>query len=84
MRCGQVSTLMCGSFSARGTLSFSWRLVLAPAWVSDYVVVHELCHLRHLNHSKRFWRLVDEACPERRAAQAWLRRHGPELHAYQV
>jgi predicted metal-dependent hydrolase len=73
-----------GSCSARGTLSFSWRLVIAPHWVSDYVVVHELCHLRHLNHSAHFWRMLDEAYPERRAAQAWLRRHGPELHAYRV
>jgi predicted metal-dependent hydrolase len=71
-----------GSCSTRGTLSFSWRLVMAPAWVADYVVVHELCHLRQMNHSRRFWQLVDEAYPSRRAAQAWLKRHGPELHAY--
>jgi predicted metal-dependent hydrolase len=71
-----------GSCSTRGTLSFSWRLVMAPAWVADYVVVHELCHLRQMNHSHRFWQLVDEAYPSRRAAQAWLKRHGPELLAY--
>ena len=71
-----------GSCSTRGTLSFSWRLVMAPAWVADYVVVHELCHLRQMNHSPRFWQLVDEAYPSRRAAQAWLKRHGPELLAY--
>src|SRR5947209_4978659 len=67
-----------GSCSTRGTLSFSWRLVMAPSWVADYVVVHELCHLRQMNHSRRFWQLVDEAYPSRRAAQAWLKRHGPE------
>jgi len=71
-----------GSCSARGTLSFSWRLVMAPAEVLTYVVVHELCHLRELNHSPAFWRLVAEACPGHRDAEAWLRRHGPELLAY--
>jgi predicted metal-dependent hydrolase len=71
-----------GSCSARGTLSFSWRLVMAPAWVADYVVVHELCHLRQMDHSPRFWRLLDEACPGRRRAQEWLRVHGPELLAH--
>jgi predicted metal-dependent hydrolase len=71
-----------GSCSARGTLSFNWRLVMAPGWVREYVVVHELCHLRHMNHSARFWALVDAACPDRRSAQDWLRRLGPELLAY--
>jgi predicted metal-dependent hydrolase len=71
-----------GSCSSRGTLSFSWRLVLAPRWVAEYVVVHELCHLRHMDHSPRFWRLVDRALPHRRRAQAWLRMHGAELQAY--
>jgi predicted metal-dependent hydrolase len=70
-----------GSCSARGTLSFSWRLVVAPAWVADYVVVHELCHLRHMNHSPRFWALVRDAYPRHAEAQAWLRTHGPELQA---
>jgi predicted metal-dependent hydrolase len=69
------------SCSARGTLSFSWRLVVAPAWVADYVVVHELCHLRHMNHSKAFWELVRAAYPRHGEARAWLRTHGPELHA---
>jgi predicted metal-dependent hydrolase len=55
---------------------------MAPAWVADYVVVHELCHLRQMNHSHRFWQLVDEAYPSRRAAQTWLKRHGPELLNY--
>lgn len=70
-----------GSCSARGTLSFSWRLVVAPSWVADYVVVHELCHLRQMNHSPRFWALVREAYPRHAEAQAWLRTHGPELQA---
>ncbi|MDX6533888.1 MAG: hypothetical protein QOJ13_1264 [Gaiellales bacterium] len=71
-----------GSCSARGTLSFSWRLVMAPPEVLGYVVVHELCHIRHLNHSPAFWKLVADACPDHRASQAWLRRHGGELLAY--
>ncbi len=71
-----------GSGSMRGTLSCSWRLVMTPPEVLDYVVVHELCHLRHMNHSPRFWGLLDEAWPTRREQQEWLRRHGAELHAY--
>jgi predicted metal-dependent hydrolase len=71
-----------GSCSTRGTLSFSWRLVMTPPEVLAYVVVHELCHLRHMNHSARFWELLDEAWPTRRQQQEWLRRHGAELHAY--
>ena len=72
-----------GSCSARGTLSFNWRLVLAPFEVLDYVVVHELCHLREPNHSPRFWRLVAERRPGWRAQRDWLRAHGAELLAFQ-
>jgi predicted metal-dependent hydrolase len=71
-----------GSCSIRGTLSFSWRLVMAPPEVLEYVVVHELCHLRHMDHSPRFWQLLDSAWPTRREQQSWLRSHGAELHAY--
>jgi predicted metal-dependent hydrolase len=71
-----------GSCSARGTLSFNWRLVLAPAEVLEYVVVHELCHLREPSHSPRFWRLLESARPGFRAEREWLRRHGWELQAY--
>jgi predicted metal-dependent hydrolase len=73
-----------GSCSARGNLSFSWRLVIAPAEVLEYVVVHELCHLRELNHSKRFYRLLDEAHPGWRARSAWLRDFGQELQDYRI
>jgi predicted metal-dependent hydrolase len=73
-----------GSCSSRGNLSFSWRLVIAPTEVLEYVVVHELCHLRELNHSKRFYRLLDEARPTWRADAAWLREHGHELHDYRI
>ena len=71
-----------GSCSSRGTLSFNWRLVLAPLEVLDYVVVHELCHLREANHSPRFWRLVAERRPEWREQRGWLREHGAELLAF--
>jgi predicted metal-dependent hydrolase len=71
-----------GSCSPRGTLSFNWRLVLAPLEVLDYVVVHELCHLRVPNHSARFWQLVERARPGWREQRDWLREHGPELLAF--
>src|SRR5690348_12463326 len=62
LRIGDQRTLW-GSCSAKGTLSFNWRLVLAPLEVADYVVVHELCHLRVLDHSRRFWALVESRRP---------------------
>jgi predicted metal-dependent hydrolase len=71
-----------GSCSTRGTLSFNWRLVLAPFEVLDYVVVHELCHLREPNHSRRFWKLVEQRRPDWRAQRGWLHEHGPELLAF--
>jgi predicted metal-dependent hydrolase len=71
-----------GSCSPSGTLSFSWRLVVAPPDVLDYVVVHELCHLREPNHGPRFWRLVEELRPCWRDPARWLRRHGRELASY--
>ena len=71
-----------GSCSSRGTLSFNWRLVLAPRRILEYVVVHELCHLREQNHSRRFWRLVEEAWPAFEEDERWLREHGWELLAY--
>jgi predicted metal-dependent hydrolase len=71
-----------GSCSTRGTLSFNWRLVLAPFEVLDYVVVHELCHLREPNHSSRFWRLVESRRPGWRVQRDWLHEHGPELLAF--
>ena len=69
-----------GSCSRQGNLNFNWRLLLAPLDVLDYIVIHELAHLREGNHSARFWALVAERCPEYRVQRDWLRRHGPELH----
>ena len=68
-----------GSASSRGRLSFSWRLVLAPHAVLDYVVVHELAHLRVPGHNARFWRLVVDVVPEADRARRWLRDHAREL-----
>ena len=71
-----------GSCSARGDLSFSWRLILAPAGVLDYVVAHEAAHLVEMNNSARFCRLVDRLMPSYERERAWLKRHGGRLHAY--
>jgi predicted metal-dependent hydrolase len=71
-----------GSCSSTGTLSFSWRLLLAPADILDYVVVHELCHLIQPNHSRAFWDIVETHYPHRKTANAWLHEYGYELHRY--
>jgi hypothetical protein len=68
-----------GSCAPDGTLAFSWRLVMAPEWVTDYVVAHEVAHLREMNHSARFWALVAKRSPQREAAVAWLKAEGPGL-----
>jgi predicted metal-dependent hydrolase len=83
IRIGGQRTLW-GSCSSRGTLSFNWRLVLAPFDVLDYVVVHELCHLRVPDHSRRFWALVERHRPGWREQRDWLREHGPELLAFEA
>lgn len=68
-----------GSCSARGNLNFNWRLILAPEEVLDYVVIHELAHRREMNHSERFWREVEQYCPDYRDRKKWLREHGTML-----
>lgn len=68
-----------GSCSRKGNLNFNWRLLLAPLPVLDYVVTHELCHLRELNHSPRFWSLVALARPDYATHRRWLRDHGRAL-----
>lgn len=77
-------TTRWGSCSAGGVLSFSWRLVLAPAHVLDYLAAHEVAHLREMNHSARFWVLVRESCPALDEAKAWLKKNGAQLHRYGV
>jgi predicted metal-dependent hydrolase len=71
-----------GSCSTDGHLSYSWRLILAPPFVLDYVAAHEVAHLKHMNHGTRYWRLVLTHCPRAKEAQHWLKRHGAELHRY--
>ena len=68
-----------GSCSATGAMSFNWRLLLAPEAVLDYVIWHEACHLRHLDHSPRFWALLERHRPGYCEQKAWLRRHGATL-----
>lgn len=68
-----------GSCSSSGTLSFNWRLILAPPKVLDYVVVHELCHFTHMNHSAQFWGKVESVMPDYKVYREWLRKHEREL-----
>lgn len=71
-----------GSCSTNGILSYSWRLILAPPFVLDYLAAHEVAHLREMNHSIRFWRLLAQLAPEMKQAKVWLDVHGTELHRY--
>ena len=71
-----------GSCSSTGVLSYSWRLILAPPFVLDYLAAHEVAHLVEMNHSTRFWRLVEKICPATSRAKKWLDRHGNDLHRY--
>lgn len=71
-----------GSCSSSGLLSFSWRLILAPPFVLDYLAAHEVAHLVEMNHSRRFWRLVAGIYPDLGRAKAWLDAHGADLHRY--
>lgn len=68
-----------GSCSSRGSIALNWRLLQMPAGVCDYVLWHELMHLRRGDHSPAFWKLVADVCPDYEQARAWLRAHGPEL-----
>jgi predicted metal-dependent hydrolase len=71
-----------GSCSNTGVLSFSWRLILAPPFVLDYLAAHEVSHLVELNHSPRFWRLVKRLYPQVERAKVWLDANGTDLHRY--
>jgi predicted metal-dependent hydrolase len=68
-----------GSCSRRGTISLNWRLIQAPPFVRDYLIFHELAHLREMNHSHRFWREVERLCPEFEIAEQWLRKNSSLL-----
>lgn len=71
-----------GSCTSNGTLSFSWRLVLAPPAILNYVAAHEIAHLEEMNHSAAFWALVEKIYPNMEEARQWLNQHGAELHRY--
>jgi predicted metal-dependent hydrolase len=66
-----------GSCSPSGHICLNWRLVTMPDWIRDYVIIHELMHLKRLDHSPKFWKLVATACPQYQEARAWLRKYRP-------
>ena len=70
-----------GSCSRKGNLSFNWKLIMVPEPVIDYVIIHELAHLKEMNHTKRFWQLVGQHCPKWRDHKKWLKDHTVELAA---
>ncbi|MBO9195861.1 M48 family metallopeptidase [Rhizobium sp. 16-449-1b] len=70
-----------GSCSAEGNLSFSWRIIMAPPSVVDYLAAHEVAHLKEMNHGPHFWALCKKLCPGMEDAKSWLKRHGSLLHA---
>ena len=71
-----------GSCSSDGNLMFSWRLIMAPPRVLDYVAAHEVAHLKHMDHSPAFWSAVEDLFPNHRPERDWLRRNGATLHRY--
>jgi hypothetical protein len=73
-----------GSCTSAGSLSFSWRLILAPPYVLDYLAAHEVAHLVEMNHSARFWKVVARICPATERAKKWLDVHGNDLHRYGI
>jgi predicted metal-dependent hydrolase len=77
--CIKAQKTRWGSCSSKGNLNFNWRLIMAPEWVLDYVVVHELSHLKHMNHSKEFWDTVAAYFPEYKKAVVWLKENGGTL-----
>ncbi|MFC5385846.1 M48 family metallopeptidase [Aquamicrobium segne] len=70
-----------GSCTSEGTLSFSWRIMMAPRPVIDYLVAHEVAHLREMNHGPKFWELCGQLCPDTERCKAWLKRNGSALQA---
>lgn len=73
-----------GSCSSARVLSFSWRIIMAPPFALDYLVAHEVAHLREMNHSPRFWAHVAQTCPDFENGRDWLRRYGKDLHCYGI
>ncbi len=71
-----------GSCDHRGDLSFNWRIVMAPSKVMDYVVIHEIAHLKEFNHSRKFWRIVEQQMPDWKDQQQWLKNNGADLYRF--
>ena len=69
-----------GSCSSQNNLNFNWRLIMAPPQTLSYVVIHELAHLKHMDHSRDFWRMVEQFDPDYRENRRWLKRHQEQLH----
>lgn len=69
-----------GSASSLGNLNFNWRITAMPEEIFDYIIIHELAHLREMNHSLKFWRIVAEHAPNYKTHRAWLRRNGTKYH----
>ncbi len=72
-------TTRYGSCSSKGNLNFNWKVIMAPPEIVDYLLIHELCHLQEMNHSKQFWDLVGEACPDYKRHRKWLKDKGHTL-----
>lgn len=68
-----------GHCTAKGVLQFNPLLMMAPIFVQDYLIIHELCHLKYMNHSKDFWQLVEKHCPDYRESEQWLKQHGHKV-----
>jgi predicted metal-dependent hydrolase len=75
------TTSRWGSCTSDGVLSFSWRIMMAPTPVINYLVAHEVAHLREMNHGPKFWKLCEELCPDTERCKAWLKRNGGALQA---
>lgn len=71
-----------GSCSSKGILSFHWRMIFAPKNILHYLIIHEMCHIKHMNHSKEFWNMVGSIDPDYKASRLWLKKNGALLHAY--
>ena len=86
LKCKRIAvrdqTSRWGSCSTTGVLSFSWRLILAPPYILDYVAAHEAAHLAEMNHGPRFWAHVKQTMPDFEAAKRWLQIYGLDLHRY--
>uniref|UniRef100_UPI0018AB9FA7 M48 family metallopeptidase n=1 Tax=Clostridium tertium TaxID=1559 RepID=UPI0018AB9FA7 len=68
-----------GSCNSRREIRLNWRLVLMPQFVMDYIIIHELCHIKQMNHSKEFWKLVESHCPNYKESKYWLKENGAML-----